>query len=70
MNNGARLIGPSFAGVLIAAVGEGVCFLLNGLSFVAVIASLLAMKLMWRKEKNKRLSVGKIERGILLCLRF
>ncbi|MEI9478371.1 MAG: MFS transporter [Deltaproteobacteria bacterium] len=44
MNNGARLIGPSFAGLLIAAVGEGVCFLLNGLSFVAVIASLLAMK--------------------------
>jgi len=42
--NGARLIGPSVAGLLIAATGEGVCFLLNGVSFLAVIAALLAMK--------------------------
>ena len=45
MVNGARLIGPSVAGVLIAVVGEGVCFLLNGVSFVAVIAALLAMRI-------------------------
>lgn len=43
--NLARLIGPSVAGILIAVTGEGVCFLLNGLSFVAVIWSLLAMRL-------------------------
>ena len=43
MVNGARLIGPSFAGLLIGAVGEGMCFLLNGLSYLAVIAALLAM---------------------------
>lgn len=43
--NSARLLGPSIAGVLIAAVGEGVCFLLNGLSYVPVVAALLAMKL-------------------------
>ena len=43
--NSARLIGPSVAGVLIAAVGEGVCFLLNGVTFVAVIAALLAMRI-------------------------
>jgi MFS family permease len=49
MVNGARLLGPSLAGVLIAAVGEGICFLLNGLSFLAVIASLLAMKMIPRK---------------------
>lgn len=42
--NGARLIGPSIGGVLIAAVGEGMCFLLNGLSFLAVIFCLLAMR--------------------------
>jgi len=50
MVNGARLIGPSVAGVLIAAVGEGMCFLLNGLSFIAVIAALLAMTVR-HKEK-------------------
>jgi MFS family permease len=43
--NGARLIGPSVAGILIAAVGEGLCFLINGLSFSAVIACLLAMRI-------------------------
>ncbi len=45
MFNGARFLGPSVAGILIALVGEGVCFLLNGLSYLAVIAALLAMKL-------------------------
>ena len=41
--NAARLVGPSVAGLLIAAVGEGYCFLLDGISYIAVIASLLAM---------------------------
>jgi MFS family permease len=45
MMNGARLIGPSIAGLLIAAVGEGICFLLNAVSYVAVIAALRAMRL-------------------------
>ncbi|MCK9531603.1 MAG: MFS transporter [Gammaproteobacteria bacterium] len=44
MVNGSRLIGPSVAGVLIAWVGEGWCFFLDGLSYLAVIASLLAMR--------------------------
>ncbi len=43
--NSARLIGPSVAGILVAIIGEGLCFLLNGLSFIAVIACLLAMKI-------------------------
>ncbi|MGE5488748.1 MAG: MFS transporter [bacterium] len=43
--NAARVGGPSLAGIVVAAVGEGLCFLANGLSFVAVIASLLAMRL-------------------------
>jgi MFS family permease len=42
--NAARLVGPSVAGAMIAAVGEGVVFLVNGLSYVAVIAALLAMR--------------------------
>jgi MFS family permease len=45
MVNGARLLGPSIAGALIAAFGEGYCFLIDALSYVAVIASLLAMRL-------------------------
>ena len=45
MVNGARLIGPAVAGMLIAAVGEGYCFLLDGFSYLAVIASLLAMRI-------------------------
>src|ERR1051325_8929619 len=45
MVNAARLLGPSIGGVIIAAVGEGWCFMIDGLSYVAVIASLLAMKI-------------------------
>jgi MFS family permease len=45
MVNGARLLGPSIAGVIIAAVGEGWCFMLDGFSYLAVIASLLLMTL-------------------------
>ncbi len=45
MVNGARLLGPALAGITIAAVGEGYCFLIDGLSYLAVIASLLAMRI-------------------------
>ncbi|HPJ97755.1 MAG TPA: MFS transporter, partial [Syntrophales bacterium] len=45
MFNGTRFIGPFVAGILIAALGEGICFLINGLSYSAVIAALLAMRL-------------------------
>jgi MFS family permease len=45
MVNGARVAGPAVAGVLVALVGEGWCFLLNGVSFIGVIAGLLAMRL-------------------------
>ena len=44
MVNGARLVGPSIAGLLIAATGEGFCFLVNGLSYIAVIAGLFMMR--------------------------
>src|ERR1700690_3528095 len=44
MVNTARLLGPAIAGVIIAAVGEGYCFLIDGFSYLAVIASLLAMR--------------------------
>ena len=45
MVNGARLIGPSIAGLLVASVGEGICFLVNSISYLAVIIALGAMHL-------------------------
>jgi MFS family permease len=44
MFNGARIIGPAVAGVLVAAVGEGWCFFANAVSYLAVIAGLLMMR--------------------------
>jgi MFS family permease len=45
MANTARLLGPALAGVVIAGFGEGGCFLIDGISYIAVIASLLLMRL-------------------------
>ena len=45
MVNGARLIGPTIAGLLVASVGEGVCFVLNSASYLAVLVALVAMRL-------------------------
>jgi MFS family permease len=45
MFNAARLVGPAVAGFLIAAVGEGVCILINAVSYIAVLVSLFAMRL-------------------------
>jgi MFS family permease len=50
--NGARLLGPSIAGLLISLVGEGMCFLLNALSYIAVILALLAMKITIQKKSD------------------
>lgn len=44
MFNGARLVGPAIAGLLITAVGVGYCFLIDGLSYIAVIAAFLSMR--------------------------
>jgi MFS family permease len=52
--NAARLIGPSVAGLVIAAVGEGYCFLIDGFSYMAVIASLLAMRVALRPAAHAR----------------
>jgi MFS family permease len=56
MFNGARLIGPALAGLTVAAFGEGICFLINGLSFLAIIVALLAMEVTQgaKKATSKR----------------
>jgi MFS family permease len=53
--NGARIVGPALAGLLVEAWGEGVCFAVNAVSFVAVLGSLLAMKVKKpaRKEPDR-----------------
>ena len=61
MVNGARLIGPSIAGILIATLGEGICFLLNGLSFIAVVVALLAMKI---TSKNREIQNSHVLQGL------
>ena len=55
MFNVARLLGPSIAGLLISFTNEGICFLLNGISYLFVIASLLFMRIPKRKRafRNK-----------------
>jgi len=43
--NGARIVGPAVAGILVASIGEGWCFFANGVSYVAVVVGLLMMRL-------------------------
>ncbi len=50
MVNGSRVIGPSIGGLIIAAVGEGWCFALDAVSYVAVVLSILAMRLTPREQ--------------------
>lgn len=50
--NGARVVGPAVAGFTIAAIGEGWCFILNGLSFLAVILALYAMRIPPEEKRN------------------
>jgi MFS family permease len=57
MVNLARLLGPSAAGLLIAAFGEGTCFLINAISYMAVIVSLLLMKIEPKNVKPRNSKV-------------
>ncbi|HEY7877914.1 MAG TPA: MFS transporter [Gemmatimonadaceae bacterium] len=52
MVTGSRIIGPTIGGVLIAAFGEGWCFMIDAISYVAVIASLLAMHVSADRRKS------------------
>ena len=53
MFNGARLIGPSVAGLILATAGEGICFLINAVSYIFVVGSLLMMNIQ-KKENTRR----------------
>jgi MFS family permease len=71
MFNAARLIGPSVAGLIIAAMGEGICFLLNAVSYIAVIISLLAMRINYVKhpQQDKHVLTG-LKEGIIYAWNF
>lgn len=65
MVNLSRIIGPAIAGIILEAVGDGACFLLNALSFVAVITSLLMMRLPKYEPKLKKKNVfGELKEGM------
>lgn len=61
MFNLARIAGPAVAGVLIAASGEGSCFLIDGLSFFAVLLALAAMRLPARAPRPRRTTTAGAE---------
>ena len=52
--NSARFVGPAIAGILIAAVGEWGCFLINGISYIAVIIALLLMNVKMKNQNTKK----------------
>ncbi|NUQ21453.1 MAG: MFS transporter [Gemmatimonadaceae bacterium] len=58
MVNGSRIIGPSIGGIVIAAFGEGWCFMIDAISYVAVIASLLAMRVERGERRPGRGAMG------------
>jgi len=80
MFNGARIVGPALGGMMLAAVGARWCFLINGVSFLAVIVSLLAMKfpphrpVLSRQNPLEQIFEGlryvRSNRGILALLLF
>ena len=61
--NLARLVGPSIAGILIAAFGEGWCFTIDAVSYVAVIASLLMMNVAIKPRKVRRHALEEFREG-------
>jgi len=64
MVNLSRLIGPAIAGIVLENLGDGVCFLMNALSFVAVIISLLLMKLpKYIKKPHPKNVYGELKEG-------
>ena len=71
MVNASRVIGPSIGGILIAAVGEGWCFALDAVSYIAVIASLLAMQVETKPARvSKTRALEELKAGFNYVTRF
>jgi len=61
--NGARVVGPAIAGLLVASIGEGWCFFSNAVSYIAVIIGLLLMRVAWQRGKPSGSPVENIVEG-------
>ena len=71
MFNAARLVGPTIAGILISVLGEGLCFLLNAISYIAVIIALLMMHIVPKMETIKKEKVLKgLKEGLKYAYNF
>jgi len=71
MFNGARLIGPSIAGILVASLGEGICFVINAASYLAVIAAIIAMRIVPRiKAKARKHVFHELREGFAYAYSF
>jgi MFS family permease len=69
--NGARLVGPSIGGLIVGWLGEGFCFLINGLSYIAVIGAMLKMRIapkIYRKRNARMLE--ELGEGVRYINRF
>ena len=69
--NAARLIGPTVAGFLISTIGEGLCFLINAISYIAVIAALILMRISPNpnNQNNEKVLEG-LKEGIKYAYNF
>jgi MFS family permease len=63
MFNGARIVGPAIAGILVASIGEGWCFFANAVSYIAVITGLLLMRVLPRETVPEGSAVEHILEG-------
>src|SRR3954471_5419302 len=63
MFNGARIIGPSIAGLLVAAIGEGWCFAANSISYIAVLTGLLMMRVYPHEKKKNAPALEALREG-------
>ena len=68
-NNTGRILGPALAGLIIAAYGEAACFLINGISFLAVILALVAIRIVEATKPKVPLQVlGSLKNGFQYML--
>lgn len=71
MFNGARLIGPTLAGIMLASTSEGICFLLNAISYIFVVASLLMMKLNMKAVQRKKSEIlNELKEGLFYAFGY
>jgi MFS family permease len=69
--NGSRLIGPAVAGIVVAVAGEGICFALNGVSFLAAIIAFMLMKIPGRETGGPKTRLfSELKEGLLYSFGF